>query len=71
MSVRGPTGQAFIYDLDTGADLGAVQLATPTPTPTPTFINDVVLTSHGAWFTDSNRVVLYHLPSCRVDSWAR
>ena len=55
----GPTGQAFIYDLDTGADLGAIPLAT---TPGPTFINDVVLTPQGAWFTDSNRAVLYHLP---------
>ena len=55
----GPTGQAFIYDLDTGADLGAVQLAV---TPGPTFINDVALTPQGAWFTDSNRAVLYHLP---------
>ena len=55
----GPTGQAFIYDLDTGADLGAVTLATG---PGATFINDVTLTRQGAWFTDSNRAVLYHLP---------
>ena len=55
----GPTGQAFLYDLRTGVDLGAVALAT---TPGPTFINDVALTSDAAWFTDSNRAVLYRLP---------
>ena len=55
----GPTGRAFIYDLDSGADLGAITLAT---TAGPTFINDVVLTHRAAWFTDSNRGVLYRLP---------
>lgn len=28
----------------------------------PTFVNDVVLTPHAAWFTDSNRPFLYKVP---------
>lgn len=55
----GPTGQVFVYDAATGADLGAISFATP---GAGTFINDVVLTPQGAWFTDSKRAVLYHLP---------
>lgn len=53
----GFTGQAFVYDLTTGSDLGAVALTTP-----GTFINDVVVTNDAAWFTDSGRGVLYKVP---------
>lgn len=54
----GTTGKAFVYDANTGADIAVYQLATPPFT----WINDVVVTRTGAWFTDSNRLVLYHLP---------
>jgi outer membrane protein assembly factor BamB len=52
----GPTGKAFVYDAGTGAELAAFQL---TPTGQPTFINDVVLTRHVAYFTDSLQPVIY------------
>jgi sugar lactone lactonase YvrE len=54
----GPTGQAYVYDGDTGASLAAYQLA---PGP-PTFVNDVVVTQDSAWFTESQRPVLYRVP---------
>lgn len=54
----GGTGQAFYYDSRTGADLGAVTLTTQPDT----FINDVTLTSEGAWFTDSRQPVLFFVP---------
>jgi len=55
----GATGKAFVYDARTGADLGSYQLATP---GAATFVNDVVVTSHAAWFTDSSAAQLYVLP---------
>jgi sugar lactone lactonase YvrE len=54
----GPTGKAFIYDPDTGALVHEIQLTTP---PT-TFVNDVVVTTDAAYFTDSMRPVLYGIP---------
>jgi len=54
----GPTGQGYVYDAQTGASLASYQLATGTD---PTFVNDVVVTSDAAWFTDSFRPVLYRL----------
>jgi sugar lactone lactonase YvrE len=53
----GPTGKAFIYDADTGALAHEIQLTTP---PT-TFVNDVVVTTEAAYFTDSMRPVLYRV----------
>lgn len=53
----GPTGQAFIYDAETGADVATHQLAASTPT----FVNDVVVTRTHAFFTDSMIQVLYRL----------
>jgi len=53
------TGKGFVYDLKTGALLKEYQLATGTD---PTFINDVVVTKSGAYFTDSNRAVIYRVP---------
>jgi sugar lactone lactonase YvrE len=52
----GPTGKAFVYDAETGAELASFQLAPPGE---PTFVNDVTLTRRAAYFTDSQRSVLY------------
>ncbi len=53
----GETGMAYVYDVRTGADQGAVPL-----TPPGSFVNDVTLTKDGAWFTDSFLPQLYFLP---------
>jgi sugar lactone lactonase YvrE len=50
----GFTGQAYIYDLDTGAPLASLQLGA--------MINDVVVTNDSAWFTDSLLPHLYQVP---------
>ncbi|MGK8559301.1 SMP-30/gluconolactonase/LRE family protein [Nocardia gipuzkoensis] len=54
----GTGGDARVVDTATGAVLASYRLATPPET----FVNDVVLTPTGAWFTDSRTPVLYHLP---------
>lgn len=54
----GTAGNARIVDTHTGALRGDYRLGTPPNT----FVNDVVLTPTGAWFTDSYEPVLYHLP---------
>ena len=51
----GPTGKAFVYNTRTGADIASYDLA-------PGFINDVVVTRTGAYFTNSNRAELYRIP---------
>lgn len=53
----GFTGQAYVYDLATGAPVATYQLTTET-----SVINDVVVTSQGAWFTDSAQAKLYLVP---------
>jgi len=53
----GPTGEARVVDASTGALLEDYQL-----TAGPAFINDVVLTRDGAWFTNSSAAELYFLP---------
>ena len=53
----GSTGKAFVYNAGTGATL-----ATYTLTTSGTFINDVVVTRNGAYFTDSQNQVLYRIP---------
>lgn len=54
----GATGQAYVYDAGSGLELVSYQLG-----PTPgSFVNDVVVTRQGAYFTDSFRPVLYYLP---------
>jgi sugar lactone lactonase YvrE len=58
----GPTGKAFVYSAKTGALIREVQLATG---PDATFINDVAVTRKAAYFTDSNRAVIYRLPLWR------
>lgn len=59
----GFTGQAYVYDLVTGAPVKAYQLTTGT-----SVINDVALTSSGAWFTDSSQGKLYFVPVSRNGS---
>lgn len=53
----GPSGQAAVYDLDTGASV-----AVRTLTAAPSFINDVTVTRDAAWFTDSQSAVLHKVP---------
>ncbi|MCA1692035.1 MAG: superoxide dismutase [Actinobacteria bacterium] len=52
----GATGQAYVYAPD-GTPLATYQLGS-----SPTFINDVVITRDAAWFTDSQKSVLYKIP---------
>ncbi|BCW56148.1 SMP-30/gluconolactonase/LRE family protein [Arthrobacter sp. FX8] len=49
------TGKAFVYNTDTGKPVADIRLAQG-------FINDVTLTSDGAWFTNSAAAELYFLP---------
>jgi sugar lactone lactonase YvrE len=52
-------GRAWVYDARTGRQLKAYQLA---PAGRDTFVNDVVVTAQGAYFTDSRRNALYLVP---------
>jgi sugar lactone lactonase YvrE len=54
----GATGQAYVYDIDSGATVAVYQLAPPDSS----IVNDVTLTRHGAWFTDSLQAQLYFVP---------
>ena len=51
------SGNAYVYDAETGALLRTYNLAT-----SPTFINDVVVTHDAAYLTDSQKAVLYRIP---------
>jgi sugar lactone lactonase YvrE len=51
------TGNAYVYDARTGALIRTYSLAAA-----PTFINDVVVTHNAAYFTDSQKAVLYRVP---------
>ena len=53
------TGKAWVYSASTGRQIKAFQLA---PSGADTFVNDVVVTPRGAYFTDSRRMALYHVP---------
>jgi hypothetical protein len=53
----GPTGQGYVYDAVTGAELATFQLTTD-----ETFVNDVVATGDAAYFTDSINPRLYKVP---------
>lgn len=53
----GPTGEARVIDAETGDELATYQLTTGAA-----FINDVVLTRDGAWFTNSFAAELYFVP---------
>lgn len=52
----GNTGDAFVYDAATGADVAVLTLTGP-----PTFVNDVVVTREAAFFTDSVNPVVYRV----------
>lgn len=54
----GPTGQAYIYDATTGAEVAMLQLAAPGEN----FINDVIVTPSAAYFTNSFQPYLYRVP---------
>lgn len=54
-------GTARVYNARTGALLREYQLATA-----PTFINDVVVTNRAAFFTDSQKPVLYRIALSRT-----
>jgi hypothetical protein len=53
----GPTGEAYLYDSDTGETIGVIELSVD-----PSFVNDVVVTRSAAYFTDSFRPVIYKVP---------
>jgi len=52
------TGKAFVYDANSGALLKEYQLTTASGA----FINDVVVTKNGAYFTDSSSATIYRVP---------
>lgn len=52
----GPTGNAYVYDGATGANVAEIPL-----TASPSFINDVVITRQAAYFTDSFQPILFRL----------
>ena len=58
----GFTGQAYVYDLRTGATVATYQLAAPGTS----LVNDVAVTKDGAWFTDSFHARLYFVPVSRA-----
>ena len=58
----GQTGQAYVYDTNTGATLATYQFGDPANS----IINDVTVTSRGAWFTDSRQAKLYFVPVSRA-----
>ncbi len=53
----GGTGEAYVYDARTGETVAVYSLA-----DTGAFVNDVVVTSTAAYFTDSFRPFLYRVP---------
>jgi sugar lactone lactonase YvrE len=55
----GATGDAYVYNARTGADVARYDLA---PEGANTFVNDVVVTPKAAYFTDSRLQQLYVLP---------
>jgi sugar lactone lactonase YvrE len=54
----GSSGQGYVYDAITGVAVATYQFGTPGMS----FINDVVITPGGAWFTDSVQPMLYFVP---------
>ena len=58
----GAAGNARVVDARSGDVLASYQFADGVSPSTPSFVNDVVLTGRTAWFTDSQRPVLYGLP---------
>jgi sugar lactone lactonase YvrE len=58
----GFTGQAYVYDLGTGASVASYDLGDPETS----IINDVTVTKAGAWFTNSFQARLYFVPVSRA-----
>jgi sugar lactone lactonase YvrE len=56
--VAGGPGAAYVYDTRTGATVAVYQLGDPASS----FINDVTVTTRGAYFTDSLQARLYFVP---------
>jgi sugar lactone lactonase YvrE len=54
----GFTGQGYVYDLRTGADVAQFQFGNPPNS----IINDVIVAGGAAWFTDSVQPHLYRVP---------
>ncbi len=52
----GATGQGYVYDAETGESVASFQFTAP-----PSFVNDVTVTTEGAYFTDSQQAVLYRV----------
>jgi sugar lactone lactonase YvrE len=52
----GGTGAGYAFDATTGEELASFQFASA-----PTFVNDVIVTREAAWFTESQRPVLYRV----------
>jgi WD40 repeat protein len=53
----GPSGEAYVYDTQTGETVAEITLST-----SASFINDVVVTREAAYFTNSFQDVLYRVP---------
>lgn len=66
----GGAGTGRVVSTRTGETLETYQFATGTASA-PTFVNDVVLSKHFAWFTDSQRPQLYVVPRARRGTPAR
>jgi len=58
----GGAGSARVVSTRSGEILASYQFVVPVPGANNTFINDVVLTPDGAYYTDSRSAVLFHLP---------
>lgn len=54
----GFTGQGYVYNLRTGADVATFQFGDPSGS----IINDVIVAGGAAWFTDSVQPHLYRVP---------
>ncbi len=54
----GATGDAYVYDANSGATVMTYTLALTTST----FVNDEIVTRNAVYFTDSSQPVLYKLP---------
>ena len=54
----GFTGQGYVYDMRTGADVATYQFGTPPGS----IVNDVIVAGGAAWFTDSVQPHLYRVP---------
>lgn len=54
----GPTGDAYVYDTDDGSTVAVLSLGEPGAT----FSNDVAVTRHALYFTDTFAPTLYEVP---------